>query len=150
MTWATRTSLGDCTVTRLNKTGLCKWEIISKNTVIRMAEENTEFEKAHDKAVTNFSHVFFPKTLCLFCIIQNWWVVNNPYFPKEKRWKRHLVKTEKVCGLKSTAATQLLHTSSGTRILEPVSLFGLTLNSGRGLIFVHVDWVFSLPIDFVS
>lgn len=24
-----------------------------------MAEENTEFEKAHGKAVTNFSHVFF-------------------------------------------------------------------------------------------
>ena len=24
-----------------------------------MTEENTEFEKAHGKAVTNFSHVFF-------------------------------------------------------------------------------------------
>lgn len=120
MTWATSSWLRDCTVIKLSKKGLCKWEMIWKNTVIWMAEENTEFEKARQTSWFFLERQDINRSI--FCIIYNWCVVNNHYFPNQK-W--HLVKTGKVCGIKSTAATQRPHRSGKSKILEPVFFPGL-------------------------
>ena len=107
-----------------------------------MTEENTEFEKPQGEADSDF--MFFLRTtrhqpkhiLCNLQLILRC-VVNNRFFPNKKR---HLVKTGKVCGPKSTAATQRPYTPS----------MGFAPDSGRRLNLVHAEWVFSLPIDFLS